>query len=99
MQYQLPNGKVVQMTVDQFLDLTDEDIQYLMSINFGEYINSPWVGSVLAKRRPKKEESDIDPGIDYSPEDEDKSHGDNPASDEILLDDCHDIPDDSNSDI
>ena len=36
MLYQLPNGKVVFLTIEEYLDLTDEDIQYLMALDFGE---------------------------------------------------------------
>ena len=45
--YQLPNGKIVYLTMEEFLDLSDEDIAYLLSIDFGESANSPWLGSVL----------------------------------------------------
>ena len=37
MLYQLPNGKIIFLTIEQFLDLTDEDIQYMISVDFGEY--------------------------------------------------------------
>jgi hypothetical protein len=98
--YQLPNGKVIQITIEQYLDLTDEDIQYLMSINYGDYATSPWLGSTLSKKRRKKEveTEEIDTSIDYSPEDEDKSHGDNMGIEEISLDECPDVPDESTQD-
>ena len=76
MVYQLPNGKIIHITIDQYLDLTDEDIQYLMSINFGEYATSPWVGSALSKRKKRNldEDEDIhDTSMDYSEEDPDRS--------------------------
>jgi hypothetical protein len=47
MQYQLPNGKVIHLSVEEFLDLTDEDIQYLMSIDYGEHIRDPFAGSAV----------------------------------------------------
>jgi hypothetical protein len=47
MQYQLPNGKVIHLSVEEFLDLTDEDIQYLMSIDYGEHIRDPFTGSAV----------------------------------------------------
>ena len=47
MQYQLPNGKVVHLSVEEYLDLTDEDIQYLMSIDYGEHIRDPFTGSAV----------------------------------------------------
>lgn len=39
MVYQLPNGKVIFISIEEFLELTEYDIQYLMSIDAGEYIS------------------------------------------------------------
>ena len=46
MLYQLPNGKVIQLSIDQYLALTDQDLQYLVAINYGETITSPWYNSI-----------------------------------------------------
>ena len=54
MQYQLPNGKVVHLSTEEFLDLTDEDIQYLMSIDYGEHIRDPFTGSAIDSNRKEK---------------------------------------------
>jgi len=43
--YQLPNGKVINISIDQFLDMTDQDIQYFMSINGGDYAANPFTDS------------------------------------------------------
>ena len=51
MYYQLPNGKVVQMSVDECLNLKHKDIQYLLSINAGEYINNPWTDSAISRSK------------------------------------------------
>ena len=51
MLYQLPNGKVIEISLNDFLDLTDEDIQYLISINYGEYIHSPWFRSSVKNNK------------------------------------------------
>ena len=53
MYYQLPTGKVVQMSIEDYLNLTYRDIQYLLSINAGEYIHNPWADSAIS--RIKKE--------------------------------------------
>lgn len=45
MYYQLPNGKTVYLSVEEYLSLTDADIQYLISINAGEYIPHIWTDS------------------------------------------------------
>ena len=60
MYYQLPNGKVVQMSLDEFFSLSDKDIQYLLSINAGDYISNPWTGSVISSIKKKSEDSEDD---------------------------------------
>jgi hypothetical protein len=47
MLYQLPNGKVIYLSVEQFLELTDLDIQYLMSIDYGDHIVNPFTDSAI----------------------------------------------------
>lgn len=95
MYYQLPNGKTIQLSIDQYLSMTDEDIQYLISVDYGDTIISPFYGSAIKGKKRKKtdEEESFDKSLDYTPEDEDKSHGDNIPSDEISLDDLPDLPD------
>lgn len=96
MMYQLPSGKVIQITLEQYLEMTDEDIQYMVSINYGDYIRNPFYGSATrAKAKKKKVEEDpedIDTGIDFVNEDEDQSHGSN-VVEEVPIDELPDIPD------
>lgn len=54
MYYQLPNGKVITITIDQYLEMTDLDIQYLMSIDYGEHIIDPFTGSAVEKNSQKE---------------------------------------------
>ena len=54
MQYQLPNGKVIQLTIEEYLALTDLDIQYLMSLDYGEHIIDPFLGSAIEKNSKSK---------------------------------------------
>ena len=91
--YQLPNGKIIHLTVEEYLDLTDQDIQYLMGVNAGDYSPSPFYESAIRKERKVEEARDIDTSIDYIPEDEDKSHGDNLPEEPPLLDDFPDFID------
>jgi len=67
MQYQLPSGKVIYLSVEEYLSMSDQDIQNLSASNLGDYPASPWEGSALRKKRKPKEE-DIDTGIDYTEE-------------------------------
>jgi hypothetical protein len=83
MQYQLPNGKVINLTLDQFLDMTDEDIQYLISIEYGEYVRDPFNGSAV---HDNKQEIYYD--FDYLADDESE---DNVISDDEPFDDIIDL--------
>jgi hypothetical protein len=93
MLYQLPNGKVITLTVEEYLDLTDNDIQYLMALNAGDYANSPWSNSVIKTSNTSMTNRNVDKSIDYYDDEEDKSHGDNPGIEEVYLDDLPDLPD------
>jgi len=67
MQYQLPNGKVVYLSIEEFLNLTDQDIQYLMAMNAGDYVHNPFQGSSISRRsipRQSTEDDDIIKDID-----------------------------------
>lgn len=37
------------MTIEDYLNLTKRDIQYLISINAGEYISNPWADSAISR--------------------------------------------------
>jgi hypothetical protein len=100
MLYSLPSGKVIQITIEQYLEMTDEDVQYLMSIDYGETVISPFFGSAITQKKQKQasEDHEYDKSIDFVSDDEDKSHGDNFFIEEVSLDDIPDIPDESTLD-
>jgi hypothetical protein len=54
MYYQLPNGKVVTITIEEYLELTDLDVQFLMSVDYGEFIVDPFTGSAVEKNSKKE---------------------------------------------
>ena len=58
MLYNLPNGKVIEISVEQYLDMSDEEFEYLLSINYGEAIEDPFFGSILESRMSKSDEED-----------------------------------------
>jgi hypothetical protein len=71
MLYQLPTGKVINISIDDYLKLTELDIQHLISIDAGFYSNSPFLGSSLdndfdeiIEEDPDSNE-DLDLDIDY----------------------------------
>lgn len=82
--YQLPNGKSIYITVEEFLNLTDSEIQFLVSINYGESILDPFYGSAVQQN---SEEKYYD--FDFLPNDEDDL--DNIASDDEPFDDIIDL--------
>lgn len=47
--YQLPNGRVIEMTTEQFVEMSDEELEYLIAYNYGDILENPWLGSVLSK--------------------------------------------------
>lgn len=49
MLYSLPTGKVIELSTEQYLELTDEELEYLISINYGEHIENPFFGSFMTK--------------------------------------------------
>lgn len=49
--YQMPNGKIIEMSVEQYLDMTDDDFQDLMANNYGDDVEDPWFGSVLTSTK------------------------------------------------
>lgn len=87
MLYQLPNGKVIRISIEEFLDLSDQDIQYLMSVNAGEYPSGMWQGSSIKK---DNEYEELDKSIDYTPEDEENSDGGFIVDEGVDLDDLPD---------
>jgi hypothetical protein len=83
MQYSLPNGKVVNLSLEEYLDLTDEDVQFLMSLDYGDYVTDPFTGSAV---EVSKKEKYYD--FDYLADDESE---DNVISDDEPFDDIIDL--------
>lgn len=57
--YQLPNGKSIELSLEQYLRMTDEELNGLVAYNFGEELNDPFVFSVL-KHGPSHCDDDDD---------------------------------------
>ena len=58
MLYQLPNGKVISITIEEYISLTDEDVQDLVALNAGKHPTSHWHGSAI--KFPKRNVSEDD---------------------------------------
>ena len=83
--YQLPNGKVIHITIEEYLEITDLDIQYLMSLDFGEHIVDPFTGSAVQSNRKEKVFD-----FDFTSADEDENYY---ISDDEPFDDIIDLTD------
>lgn len=93
MLYQLPTGKVIKLTVEQYLDMTDADIDYMVRMNVGEYVSSPFHASVIKNTKKKeKEDPEVDTSIDFEPE-LDEKHGPGSDPDSCAEEDYPDLPD------
>jgi hypothetical protein len=44
----LPNGKCIEVSIETYLRMTDEDFEYLLAINWGEHFEDPFHSSVLS---------------------------------------------------
>ena len=47
--YQLKNGSTIEMSVEQYLSMSDAELDYLNSTTAGDSIDNPWFGSILSK--------------------------------------------------
>lgn len=61
MHYQLPSGKVVEMSVEKYLDMSDEDLKYFVAQDSGNLIDDPFHGSTLERAQVEEfDENDFD---------------------------------------
>jgi hypothetical protein len=72
--------------------MTDADIDYMVRMNAGEYITSPFNSSAIRNtKKREKEEPDEDKQIDYEPDLDEKTQG---GSDiDTCTDEGFDLPD------
>lgn len=68
MLYQLPNGKVIEISTEQYFEMSDEELEYLVAYNYGDVMEDPWFGSVLTKSAPKEDDqTDVLPDLTNIP--------------------------------
>jgi hypothetical protein len=53
MMYQLSSGRVIYLTVEEYLNLSDQDLQDLIGSGIGGYPTSIWEGSSIKSRAEK----------------------------------------------
>ena len=65
MLYQLPNGKCIELSMEQFLKMTDEELRGMIAFNAGEEVNDPFALSVL-RFGPHRSVEDIEDVDDFA---------------------------------
>lgn len=70
MLYQLPNGRVIEISTEQYIEMTDEELEYLIAYNYGEILENPWFGSVLNKKDLSEDITDIASDLIDIPDDD-----------------------------
>jgi hypothetical protein len=65
----LPNGKTIEVSLEVYLRMTDEDFEYLMSLNSGDEVGNPFQASVLVYGEvpsddDEDEEDDVESDVD-----------------------------------
>lgn len=56
----LPNGKTIEVSAEVYLRMTDEDFEYLVSINCGDDVTNPFESSVLLYGEAKQDDEEED---------------------------------------
>lgn len=69
MLYQLRNGRTIEITVEQFLWMSDAELESLESTYYGEVVNDPFAISVLHYGPAVQEDAIDDFNYNDSPED------------------------------
>jgi hypothetical protein len=67
--YQLPNGKSVEMSIEQYLRMSDEELKGLVAYNYGEEYNDPFIFSVLKHGPSTPDEFESIDDEDFTEED------------------------------
>jgi hypothetical protein len=63
MLYQLPNGRVINLSLEEYLNMSDNDIQDLNGSNVGDYPTSIWYQSTVKNTEKVKKAVEI--SLDY----------------------------------
>lgn len=64
MLYQLPSGKVIELSVEQYLSLSDEELGEIARLDLGNILENPFHGSALDGKYMAYDDIDDDPDIE-----------------------------------
>jgi hypothetical protein len=74
MNYQLANGKVIYLSIEEYLSLTDEDIQYLIASDYGDVITNPFSGSAVDTKKKPEDQKELRDFISFNDDGEEFPH-------------------------
>ena len=57
--YQLQTGKIIELSMEQYLEMTDDDIEYFIAFNIGELVNNPFFRSSFNNKPVIEQDEDI----------------------------------------
>lgn len=57
--YQLQTGKIIELSMEQYLEMTDDDIEYFIAFNVGELVNNPFFRSSFQNKPVIEQDEDI----------------------------------------
>ena len=58
--YQLPSGRIIEITLEQYLEMSDDDIEFFIAYEVGEFNENPFYSSVIKTKTIKEEEEFFD---------------------------------------
>ena len=58
--YQLPTGKIIEISLEQYLEMSDDDVEYFIAYEIGEYAEDPFYGSIFYHQKKSDIKLDID---------------------------------------
>jgi hypothetical protein len=74
MLYQLPNGKVIEISLEYYLALSDEELDEFTRLNIGVSVENPFFNSALDGKHMIYDDSEIDSEIEPELPDLDFDH-------------------------
>lgn len=60
MYYQLPSGRTISISLDDFLSMSDHELQQLSNGGYGGDLQDPFIGSSIESKKRKKVVADLD---------------------------------------
>jgi hypothetical protein len=64
MLYQLPDGRTIELSINDYLDFSDEEIRGLMAYDAGRMVNNPFYATAMSKPGKPEPEEDVTPDVD-----------------------------------